>query len=504
MQRTTGPDRTGAHAAIDGGAAVAGEAARQDGGCGRPAVVIGGSMAGLLAARVLADHFERVTVVERDRFPAEPAFRKGVPQARHVHVLLTRGSRALERLFPGVTAELAAAGAPAVDWTADLAVLMRGGWHPRFPSGMVTRTCSRALLEWTIRRRVAARSNIRFLEACDVVDLLPDPSGAGVAGARLRWREAPPERLAPEEREALRADLVVDASGRDSRAPRWLGALGYPAPAETTINSFLGYATRWYRRPAGFAADWKALLLSAGPPEGKRGGVILPVEGDRWFVTLTGGGRDYPPADEADFLAFARTLRAPTLYEAILGAEPLSPVYSYRRTENRLRHYERLPRWPEGFVVVGDAVCAFNPVYGQGMTVAALAAEALDACLAAQTARGGLAGLAPRFQRQLAKVNEPAWLLATGEDFRYRETEGGRPGWTARLLHRYMDHLLLAAAQDPAVHRVFIEVIQLLQPPRALARPSIALAVLRHAARRWLALAGRGAPLAVRYRADGA
>jgi len=321
MQHTAGLDHAGTHA-----------------------VVIGGSMAGLLAARVLADHFERVTLVERDRFPDGPEFRKGVPQARHVHVLLSRGFRVLERLFPGVSAELAAAGAPEVDWTGDCGVCTRGGWHPRFLSGIVSRICSRALLEWTIRRRVAARPNVRFLQACDVVELLPAAGGARVRGVRLRWREGPPADLDPAEEHELQADLVVDASGRDSRAPRWLAALGYPAPAVTTINSFLGYATRWYRRPAGFQADWKALLLGAGPPEGKRGGIILPVEGDRWFVTITGGGRDYPPGDEAGFLEFARSLRSSALYEAIKDAEPLSPVYVYRRTENRLRQYERLAR----------------------------------------------------------------------------------------------------------------------------------------------------------------
>jgi len=324
---------------------------------GGHALVVGGSMAGLLAARVLADHFERVTVVDRDRYPKGPEFRAGVPQSRHLHALLGRGQELLEGMFPGLVAELTAAGAVTIAWPAEALSLAPAGWTRRFPTSVTVLSLTRPLLEWAVRRRVAALGRVRFAEGTEAVGLLADPDRRAVIGARLRDRGQPDGPAAE-----LAAELVVDASGRDSRAPRWLEELGYGAPPETRVNAFLGYATRYYRPPPGFAADWRALYLRGVPPRHPRGGALFPVEGDRWMVTLGGYGRDYPPTDEAGFLAYACSLRSRVLYDAIKEAEPLTPVHGYRRTDNQLRHYDRLARWPERFVVTGDAVCAFNPV----------------------------------------------------------------------------------------------------------------------------------------------
>jgi 2-polyprenyl-6-methoxyphenol hydroxylase-like FAD-dependent oxidoreductase len=418
-----------------------------------------------------------VTIVERDRFPSGPTFRKGVPQARHLHSLLVRGRLTLDRLFPGLGAELAAAGAVSLEWPADLMWLSPAGWGVRFRSGLTTYSCSRELLEWSIHRRVAATPNVRFEEASDVTGLLPNAGNRGVAGVELRRRDGP--RGAGTGRETLAADLVVDASGRDSRAPRWLEALGYPRPRETTVNSFLGYASRYYARPSGCRPDWKGVVVQRRPPRGTRGGVVFPLEGDRWIVTLAGAARDYPPIDEADFLEFARSLPSPIVYDSIKDAVALSPVWGYRRTENRLRHYDRLVRRPERFLVIGDAVCAFNPVYGQGMAVCAEGARVLDRCLRAQPRPAGdLTGLARRFQRELARSNAAPWLMATGEDFRYPTTEGGRPGPAIRLVHRYLDRVLAVAAGDREVQRAFLEVMHLLRPPATLFRPDTAIRVL--------------------------
>ncbi len=442
------------------------------------AIVIGGSMAGLWAARVLADHFERVTVIERDRFPLTPEPRKSVPQAHHVHVLLTQGQRVLERLFPGLDAELAAAGAPSVIWTSECLIHGRDGWAPRYPSELVTRTCSRYLLEWHVRRRLATSPSVHFLERCAVTGLLSDADRKAVTGVLFRrWQQVE----ASNQVESLTANLVVDASGRNSRTPTWLQALGYEPPKETTINAFLGYASRWYQRPPGLQADWKALLLFPRPPDIPAGGIIYPVEGDRWVVTLAGIARHYPPTDEAGFMDFARHLRVPHLYEAIKDAQPLTPIYGYRRTDNRLLHYERLARWPEGFVVLGDAVCAFNPVYGQGMTTSALGALALDRLLHERRQHhsdGDLRGLGRRFQRQLAKVNATPWLMATSEDFRWPTTEGGRPGSLTRFMHGYLDWVVRAMEVNPVVSLVFWEVTHLLKPPIALLHPRVVTRVL--------------------------
>ena len=446
------------------------------------ALVIGGSMAGLLTARVLSERFERVTVVERDHFPEGPAFRKGVPQSKHLHVFMMRGRMISDKLFPGLSEELEEAGAVPVDSANDFEWLTPAGFAPRFPSGLPLLMCSRELLEWTARARVAALPRVSFLEKTEVTGLLPTPNGKGVAAVEVRSRTA---KDGAESQEPLRADLVVDASGRNSNASKWLEALGYAPPEETYINSHLGYASRTYRRPERFDGDWMGLNAQAAPPEVTRGGVLLPLEGNRWMITLSGVGGDYPPTDEEGFMDFARSLRTPMLYEAIKDAEPISDISGYRDTENRRRHYEKLSRQPENFLVSGDAASAFNPIYAQGMTTAALGAEVLEECLREQDAVSDAhGGLSKRFQKKLAKANAASWLLATGEDFRVRGVEGGKATFAARLTHRYMDRVLALSLRDIEVRQTFLEVFHMLKPPTELFEPGIALKVLRGATRR--------------------
>ena len=458
-------------------ASVHGERTNEGNGA-RHAVVIGAGMAGLWAARVLTEHFARVTIVERDRLPERPDHRRGVPQAYHAHTLLARGQRELERLFPELDDELAAAGAPRVDWTWDCRSFFRTGWVGHYRSGLTTRTCSRDLLEWSVRRALMRRG-VAFLEGCDVLGFCHDAGADRVTGVQVgAWGEQGGDSGAPE---MLLADLVVDASGRNSRTPEWLAALGYDRVRETVVDPSLGYASRIYRRPPGLCADWQAMVVSNVPTHQPRGGVIYPIEGGRWLVTLAGIGGDYPSSDEDAFLAFARSLATPALHAAIADAEPLSPIRGYRRTENRLRHYERLSRWPEGFVALGVAACTFDPVYGQGMTVSALGARVLDRCLRAQRRwhpDGDLHGLGRRFQRRLALSNLTPWLLATGEDFRWPTTVGGRPGLPTRLAHRYMDRVLALLVEDATVAQAFFTVLHLLKPPTTLLRPPILRRVL--------------------------
>lgn len=441
----------------------------------RQAIVIGGSIAGLLAARVLVDYFDQVTIVERDRFPEKPEPRQGVPQSHQLHVLLTQGQRILEQLFPGLTEELADNGAEAVDWTADYQWLFLGGWGPRFPSGIITRSCTRNLLEALIRQRLAAYKSVEFLEAGTITGLLSNTGNTAVTGVQVRQHNGTETELS--------AQLIVDASGRNSKTPQWLQTLGYEAPQENTVNSFLGYASRCYQSLSEEALDYKVLYLMPKAPDQSRGGVIYQVEGKHWIVTLIGVGQDYPPTDEADFLEFARSLPSLEVYEAIKDAQPISPIYGYRRTENCWRHYEQLSRFPENFVVVGDAVCAFNPVYGQGMTVAALGAMTLDQCLKQQMQRnpdGNLKGLGKRFQKELSKVNTVPWLMATGDDFRWSTTEGGKPSVITRSLHWYLDQVMLVAGESTEVYKVLVEVIHFLKPPTAFLQSNILVKVLGH------------------------
>jgi 2-polyprenyl-6-methoxyphenol hydroxylase-like FAD-dependent oxidoreductase len=452
----------------------------------REAVVIGGNLGGLLTARVLADHFDRVTVVERDRYPDGPHPRKGVPQARHLHALLLRGQEIVEGLLPGLCDELRAAGAVLMDTAEDIAWLTPRGWGLRYRSELGALSCSRDLIDWCVRRRVAAWPRVRVVEETEVLGLLPGP-GDSVGGVVVRRRGGEGVNAAG----PIHGELVVDAGGRHSRAPDWLDTLGYPRPEETVINAFLGYASRFCARPPGPRSGWKGTIVQSAPPERRRGAIIFPVEGDRWWVTLIGGGGDYPPTEDAGFLEFARSLPTPMVYDALRTGEPITPIVGYRATENRLRHYERLPRRPEGFVVLGDAACAFNPVYGQGMTTAALGVSELGRCLAGQRRRrsdGDLTGLAGRFQRRLAAINEAPWLLATSQDLRYREVVGARPGRKTRFMHRYIDHVMRLATRHAGVRQRFLEVNHMLRKPSALFHPAVLLRVA------WQAVAGRNEP----------
>jgi 2-polyprenyl-6-methoxyphenol hydroxylase-like FAD-dependent oxidoreductase len=428
-------------------------------------------MAGMLAARVLSDRFDRVTLLERDRFLETPAARKGLPQGRHVHVLLERGRGALERFLPGLTGELVRAGAEPLDFTRDIAWMSPYGWYVRFPGDLRLLASTRDLIDWGVCRRVAALPNVRIHQGAGVAGLICGPGDGGcVAGVRLRSCTADDEvdYCGAE----LAADLVVVADGRHSRLPAWLAALGYEPPEETVVNSFQGYASRLYRPPAAFASDWKGLYIQQAPPGDPRGGLISPVEGGRWLVSLVSGDGDYPPTDEAGFLAFARSLRTPALYEAIAQAEPLTPIAGQRATENRLRHYDRLGGFPDGVVALGDAVCAFNPVYGQGMTAAALGAEVLDRWLRESSSHRG-PGRSGVFQRRLARATAAAWQLSAGADYRFRTTEGPPQGRVARLTGCYIAEVMRAATRRPWVRRRLAEVLHLLRPPSALFAPGI-------------------------------
>ena len=442
------------------------------------AIVIGGGMAGLLAAHVLTRYFERVSLIERDVYPEGPLFRPGTPQARHVHIMLVRGQQILEKLFPGIKDKLVAQGALEGDFVADYNYYFpSSGWVPRMPSSLKGYVCTRPLLEWQVRQEVMARQRVQVIEKYEVINLLASSDKRVVTGVRIRARTH--EALAEREILQLEADLVVDTSGRDSQFPFWLESLGYAPPSETVINPFFGYSSRLYIPPHHFARTWKGLVVQANPPKNLRGGVIWPIEGGKWIVVLGGTGKDYPPNDEGGFLEFVKSISTPLFYEALKDAQPCSPIYGYRNTENRLRHLERLTRQPEGFVALGDSVCAFNPVYGQGMTTAALGATALDESIR-QHGQNGLEGLPHRFQRKLAKINATPWQLATASDYHVPGIEGMNPNLVERLTYRYVDKIVEVLPCAPSVSKTFSHVLHMVEPPTALFRPRIAAQVLLH------------------------
>ncbi len=433
----------------------------------RRAIVIGGSLAGMAAARVLSDHFEQVVIVDRDHFPATAQPRKGIPQARHIHVLLARGQRILFRLFPELEALLIAAGATPFDWAADTLVYGLAGYVPRFRSGLTSYGITRDRLEHAVRTCLLRTPSIHVMEGYEVVGFESASHGGVVHGARLRARGAAGSTA------TISAALTVDASGRESHAREWLAELGYPPARETIINSFFGYASALLRLAPGTDPPWKLALVRSGYPD-TRGAVMMAVEDGLWQLTLGGAARDYPPTDEAGFAAFAASLPTPHIAAALRDGALVTPIKGFRRMENRRRHYERMSRWPEGFAATGDAVCAFNPVYGQGMTTAALGAEVLAGCLQDARRRGAApASVTRRFQRALAAAHDSAWLMATSEDYRYPQTEGGRRDWTTRLAHWYFDRVLFSAARHADIHLAVVELTHMVQPPAILLRPSI-------------------------------
>ncbi len=443
---------------------------------GRRAVVIGGSMAGLASARVLADHFDEVTVVERDPIPNDlVTSRKGAPQGKQLHALLARGEEILNELFPGVTSALEADGAVHVNFGNEVAWHHAGGWKVRTDTDVNVICSSRPLLESHVRRRLFDIKGVRRMDQHDVIGLVTSPDRTRITGVRVRRRDDT-EGVVEEN-----ADLVVDASGRGSKMGTWLEEIGYSRPEESTVKVRVGYAGRVYRRPNPWPYAWKILYILGAAPESRRLGALFPMENGQFIVALGGLLDDHPGADDESFLAFAKDLPNDTLYRVISESEPLSEIHTHKFPSHLRRHYERSPRLPEGFAVVGDAFASFNPVFGQGMTTGCIDALVLRDTLSEQRQRKGASmidGLTKRYHEAAAKAAVLPWLMSTGEDFRYPEVEGTRPPfytalkWYTGLVHR-------AAQIDPIVYKRFLRAMHMLGGLEELTHPSVILRVLR-------------------------
>jgi 2-polyprenyl-6-methoxyphenol hydroxylase-like FAD-dependent oxidoreductase len=447
------------------------------------AVVLGASMAGLATARALADHFERVTVVERDALTAAIEGRKGVPQSNHAHGLLPSGYRILDAWFPGMMADLIAIGAMPGDLTGDFLWYQYGRWKLRVQSDLGGIVVTRPMLESKVRERVRALPNIVLLDGHDIDEPIFDAASGRVTGARVTRRSSGEPKI-------IAADLVIDTTGRGSQSPVWLSKWGFGDVEETHVRIDVGYSTAIIPRRSGDLYGAMGAIIAGTVPESKRFAAILGAEGDRWVVTLVGAIGDYPPTDLASWREFGRSLPTPHTYELVKDREPLMSIQSYRFPANRQRHFERLKRFPLSYLVLGDAVCSFNPIYGQGMSVSLCEANALDECLSQ-----GDDGLARRFFAKISPIVASPWAIATGEDYRFPQVEGRRPPGHG-MISRYMARTHRAANRDPVVLKRFFEVASLLAPPTAMMSPAIAWRVL---------LGGIGAPQgdpAARVRAE--
>jgi 2-polyprenyl-6-methoxyphenol hydroxylase-like FAD-dependent oxidoreductase len=445
-------------------------------------VVIGASIAGLLAASVLAEAFQQVTVFDRDTLPVEPGPRRGVPQSRHLHAMHARGAQALTELLPGFRDEMVAAGAVVGDTQADVHWYLDDYLLKPAHSGLEGIAMTRPKLEWLMRSRAGALPGVRITDATDVTGLVT--SGGRVTGVTVRAARTPDATA-----ETVAADLVIDAGGRGSRALAWLGELGYPLPQSSQVRADVTYLSRFYSRdPAQLDGRFGGLVTPY--PGQPRGGAVLRQEGDRFIVLLAGMVGEEPPLDEAGMLAYADSLACPDIAAVMRQSTPLGEPVSFTYPSSTRHHYEALDAYLGGFLVTGDALCGLNPIYGQGITIAALEALTLRRLLgsggagagaSAGAGAGAVAGDLPkRYFREVGKLVGEAWATAASADLRFPQVEGKRqPG--SKLINAYAEKYRAAASVDPVLGRTFLRVANMIDKPTRLLSPGHMLRVFRAA-----------------------
>lgn len=428
------------------------------------AIVTGGSISGLVTARVLADRFDEVILCERDRLPDRPVARRSVPQARAPHVLWEAGRQTLDDLFSGFTEAVLNEGGSLIDAQRDLNVFFDGDFLAGGASDQQSLTASRALFEQVLRRLLGAYPNVTIHDNCHVRAYRWAGTPPNVTGVEVQW-------IDENTTEELQSDLVVDCTGRTSRTPRQLEAHGYRSPKTERVTIDLAYGIVELERPA---TDQRAFVQTPHPPLG-RGCVILPIENERSLVAMAGVHGDHPPLETDAFLHFAESLPFPEPHELLRQRTWLEEdVYRHPFPANRRQRYEKLERFPDGLLVVGDAIASVNPVYGQGMSVAVLQAAVLHRLLGDHDD----ASLARDFFRESTGVVDPAWRLSITADFKFPETAGTKP-WGTALLNRYLDRVVRKAQTDGSIHRAFNRVVMMRDPPKRLFRPRVMWRVLK-------------------------
>lgn len=426
------------------------------------AIVLGASIGGLMAARALSNHFDNVTIIEKDKVERQPCTRKGQPQTRHLHGLLPGGLNAMLQFFPDLKDALAANGALLADFAQDMVWNTYGGYRKRFKMDLTGATMSRPLLEHLIRERVLALSNIELMDSTAVKKLISSADHQRVTGVTIELSELGKVM-------DLHADLVVDVTGRGSRSPKWLEEMGFEAPPVSEVNVNVGYSTRIYKRDPNDPRSKTWMLHTPMAPKEMRFGGMFPIEGDRWILTVGGWHGDHVGCDEAAFNQFVRELPMPEFYELISECEPLTEIMPYKYSHSLRRHYEKLKKFPQGFLVMGDAICSFNPVYGQGMTSASMQAIELEKLMQENLLE---IQMAPAFFKRAAKVVDIPWQLAVGEDFRYPATAGLKPAGVD-FINKYVSRVHRATLKDPVVCDAFLRVMSLLKAPTSLFHPRI-------------------------------
>ncbi|MEY9857939.1 2-polyprenyl-6-methoxyphenol hydroxylase-like FAD-dependent oxidoreductase [Catenulispora sp. GAS73] len=433
------------------------------------AVVLGGSIAGLFAARVLAEAYDEVLVVDRDTVTGVDGPRRGRPQGKHINAMHVRGRVVMEELYPGITDQLIADGTPFGDFSGSVRWYFRGRPVKRADIGYIAVPASAPLMERRIRERTAELENIRFVERCDILGLTATADHAQVTGVKVQKSGEPGETIA--------ADLVVDATGRGSRTPVWLEEMGYPRVEEERTNIGLGYVTQNYKMKAD-PYDGDLAIIAVASPDVPRGCIFTKTEGDKTLLTVYGILGDHPPTDQQGLYEFVKGLPVPDIHEALKHAEPLDEPVAFRFPTTQRRRYEQMTRFPAGLLVIGDAVSCFNPVYAQGMTVAALSALTLRHHL-----HSGATPDSRQYFRDLARdVIDPPWEMTRTVDLGFDGVEGKRD-FKVRLGQRYLAMVQVATTRDSSVTRGYMRAAGMLDRPEQLMRPAMVARVLLNALR---------------------
>lgn len=432
------------------------------------AIVMGASLGGLMTARVLSLHFENVIIIEKDEVHRHPESRKGQPQTRHLHGLLPAGFNIISSYFPDIQEALEQNGANLTDFAETMVWKTYGGYRKSFNMNLNAVTMSRPLLEHLVRERVLALPNVQLMDNTAVKKLIASTDNQRILGIQIASKDG-------EETISLNADFVVDVTGRTSRSPQWLSDLGYETPPISEVKVNVGYATRLFKRDPHHPLSKSWMLYTPQAPIETRFGGLFPVEGNRWVLSVGGWHGDNAPLDEASFMAYVKSLPMPELYDTVSQCEPISDIMPYKFLSSLRRHYEKMKRFPLGYLVLGDAFSSFNPTYGQGMTSASLQAAELDKILQQNIAETQLAST---FFKRAAQVIDIPWSLAVGEDFRFAETTGPKPAGID-FINKYVARVHQATLKDEVVCKAFLKVMSLLEPPTSLFHPRILWRVMR-------------------------
>lgn len=433
----------------------------------KTAVIIGASITGLLMAKVMSQFFKKVILLDRHSADSAGQASKGVPQGRHAHGLLVKGLDIIEDYFPEITKELINMGADYGDISSTARWFNNGNFHHHSVAGFNSLNISRPILESTIRAKVKMITNVEFRLGCQVTSLLSGEDGCRITGVEYHTDSD------EQSQEKLTAYMVVDASGRSSRSGNWLKKLGLSAAKKEEVKIKVSYTTCEFKREPEHLPGLKSLSIAVTPPN-RSGGVMLSQEGGRWMVTIGEYLNDRPLKNHQEFIEKVKAFPTQEIYNLICNAEPISKLQYYKVPSNLRRRYENLQHFPEGYLVAGDAICSFNPIYAQGMTVAAMESCALSSCLSQ-----GETDLARRFFSNVSKILDVPWNIAVGNDLRFPEIEGKRTN-KIKLVNWYMSKLHRAAHHDPIVSIAFLKVINLIEQPQSVMRLSILWRVFKH------------------------